>query len=218
MTAQVADSLHHDETRWSIRAEPLRPWLRAHPDVLRSIEQACTSSMNWRGYQASWSIQDDRLMLTALRCAVFDQPDAVDAVLPLHAEWVSGEMALLLLAEHSPASELAAILTLQNGLLISEQHFAVTTRISAAGLHIIAEAPRATGLEGDDTYWGMTKKALPPVNDADHETFAGSPISRIRVGLPRQSEMPLLNDSSDRWQLRDALLKAGIFKSGGNAQ
>jgi hypothetical protein len=49
MTAQAIDTATYLGQTWSVRAEPLRTWLRARHDIGTALGDAASSSANWHG-------------------------------------------------------------------------------------------------------------------------------------------------------------------------
>ena len=58
MTAQFRDTLLYNGRQYSLATEPLRPYLEA-----MDIEFQGTSTANYRGYLATWEINNDKLYL-----------------------------------------------------------------------------------------------------------------------------------------------------------
>ncbi len=69
MTAQITDRITIRNKRYSLYSEPFHEFLKAafkinpRPDWTNLLP---TSSANWRGYQATWSIVDNQLFLTRI--------------------------------------------------------------------------------------------------------------------------------------------------------
>ena len=69
MTAQITDRITIRNKRYSLYSEPFHEFLKAafkinpRPDWTNLLP---TSSANWRGYQASWSIVDNQLYLNRI--------------------------------------------------------------------------------------------------------------------------------------------------------
>src|SRR5512143_823460 len=61
-TAQMGDKLVLDGKDYFIHTNPLEIYLVKHPGLLP--KGGVVSSANWRGYVATWTVKDDRLVLT----------------------------------------------------------------------------------------------------------------------------------------------------------
>jgi hypothetical protein len=69
MTAQIADRIIIGNKRYSLFSEPFHVFLiTAYKDIPRPewIHLLPSSTANWRGYQATWSIVDNQLFLTKI--------------------------------------------------------------------------------------------------------------------------------------------------------
>ena len=75
MTAQMPDLLVYNGSKYALLCNPLWAYFdgchRQHP-------YAATSSMNWRGYVASWKIADDRLYLSDVNGQICTRKHDVD--------------------------------------------------------------------------------------------------------------------------------------------
>lgn len=95
MTAQIPETLHYQGERLALFDEPLRAYFQL-PGV--SSLFVAESTANWRGYEGTWEIRDDRLYLTGLEGRLKDGstgtlatvfPDSPNGVF---ARWYSGEL------------------------------------------------------------------------------------------------------------------------------
>lgn len=96
-TAQVGDRLILDGKEYSIHSNPLRPYLDSHPEV-KIPQGKSICSCNWRGYIATWTIRDHRLLLQDITVDDGDEQvrSVVAALFPgkteVWAEWFTGHI------------------------------------------------------------------------------------------------------------------------------
>lgn len=92
MTAQAPDWLVFRGKRRMLFSNPLEPFLRQLPT---RPEFRLQSTAHWRGYVATWTIEDDRLFLSGLQTQVDREGDpGINLVFPkatgpVPADWVS---------------------------------------------------------------------------------------------------------------------------------
>lgn len=94
MTAQVRDILIYKNEEFQLACEPLKEYLKTEelPFKLVSPHTAC-----WRGYQAKWSIVDDKLYLIEWKGYILDYMQiGMGYLFPdketVFAEWFTGEI------------------------------------------------------------------------------------------------------------------------------
>ena len=191
MTAQVTDEIAYKGSVWDIRAEPLRPWLKAHGDIRRAFERARPHSANWRGYTANWTVESGNVLLTNVTSDAIRRPDALRQRLPIGAAWISGDLPLLDPKEVMSEVATLIVLTVVNGTVQHERRTSVNLYRGGPGLGIDYKGPRLRPIEHDDSYWGLSSGSD---SSFDYDEPSLSP----------------LHDIADRWHLRAALLLAGV--------
>lgn len=93
MTIQIPEKLIFQGQALAMTAAPLTGYLNSQPD---RIGFAVRMSCLWRGYVGTWSIQSQRLFLTALDGTLSDgSPVTLDSIFPgypggVFAHWYSG--------------------------------------------------------------------------------------------------------------------------------
>lgn len=94
-TEQEPDILRWKGKSYDLYTNPLERYLASHPDVWR--DRAMLSTANWRGYVATWTIEDDRLKLTDVNTG--RRPERVNALGKLFpgqevvlADWYTGNL------------------------------------------------------------------------------------------------------------------------------
>ena len=131
MTLQSADTLIYKDTTYYIYAEPLSSYLEKVelPYPLVAPNTAC-----WRGYAASYVVQNDKLFLTGWIGWIRDYMQVgMDYLFPgesfVFAEWFSGQIRLKELGEvigdngYSEIYEGRLMLQFEHGILIKEYEF-----------------------------------------------------------------------------------------------
>jgi hypothetical protein len=131
MTLQSADTLIYKDTTYYIRAEILSSYLEKVelPYPLVAPNTAC-----WRGYAASYVVQNDKLFLTGWRGWIRDfMQVGMEYLFPgesfVFADWFSGEIVLKDLGEvigdngYCEIYEGRLMLQFENGILIREYEF-----------------------------------------------------------------------------------------------
>ena len=83
-TAQMGDKLVLDGKDYFIYTNPLEIYLEKHPGLLP--KSTVVSTANWRGYVASWTVKDDRLLLTDVQIQQAKKTVKKD---DFETEWVS---------------------------------------------------------------------------------------------------------------------------------
>ncbi|MDE2516627.1 MAG: hypothetical protein KGL12_11425 [Rhodospirillales bacterium] len=218
MTFQIEDLAQLSGRACRSLAFPLRPWLRAHPDIGERLAKNCKSSGCWRGYQASWAIEDGALWLTRLRSPAttwlgFSSRYAgfvLDASLHLQAGWGSGDLPLLDVDVRSAAgadrrySARLHLLSVRNGVVEGHASHKVRCAINPLTCWSIKGAPPSLGLAGDDWCWGVCRRRNPwPGNPGD---IGLHPY----IYIPEEWGAPLYEDTQDRWGVAAALRAAGM--------
>lgn len=93
-TAQMPDFLLIDGERVMLHTNPLAEWLEDHPGALPPAK--VDSSGNWRGYVATWEIDQDKLWLRKVEIAVGtryeEEWDGVDETYPFVLQDVIGRI------------------------------------------------------------------------------------------------------------------------------
>lgn len=82
-TAQMGDKLIMNGKNYFIQSNPLEKFLERHPDLLP--EGNVTSTANWRGYIATWTVKGDHLVLTDVQIQMSKKTDQDGS----STEWVS---------------------------------------------------------------------------------------------------------------------------------
>jgi hypothetical protein len=195
VTAQIEDRVSFDGQEWGVRAEPLLPWLRAHLDVMAAFSAVGLCSPCWRGYVASWTVEDGKFWLSDIKSEAIASPESLRARLPLLAGWVSGKLTLL--GGHRTSA--AALITINAGNVTGDRRFAVRVHHSAGGLGIEG-IPEFGGLAGDDSFWGVIS--------AERRPWPGGDADATRSGWGPKK--PLFDDSADRWGLASILTAGGV--------
>jgi hypothetical protein len=220
MTGQFSDTMVHGRHSWSVQAEPLRPWLRAHPDINREFRLSRRITANLRGYTATWGIDRGAVLLVGLRARVLKCPAILGTELPLFASWISGDLALLrdeppkggkskkrlpgdVTIREKPGT--LAILSIDAGRVVGERRCPVRVQSHIGGLIITYDGPEFAGIAGDDSFWGIS---------CGLRSWTGEVTSmgRGELRLPNwdRSNKRLFDDGADRWGLRAMLLRAGL--------
>lgn len=70
-TAQVPDKLIYKGQEYSLFSNPLEPFFEEHPD----LRPTCTSTALWRGYVATFEIQDNQLVVKDVVIPDYDKGD-----------------------------------------------------------------------------------------------------------------------------------------------
>jgi hypothetical protein len=128
MTAQCADILLYRDEKYYIYAEPLANYLKrnALPYPLVAPNTAC-----WRGYTATYVVQNDKLFLTEWNGYIQDYiPVGIDYLFPgetfMFADWFTGAIAigdlgrLIVFDGQFSIHEGELLLQFENGVLIKE--------------------------------------------------------------------------------------------------
>lgn len=134
-TAQEPDLLVYRSDTLLLQANPLEQWLSQQP--ARPAEfSGSGSTACWRGYQATWQLENDQLYLVRLapgcqaRAADLRRWFAPDAGGRVAATWVTGRLVVamgkLLHYEHAGYASIYEqdwVLTIQQGRLVQQQTF-----------------------------------------------------------------------------------------------
>jgi hypothetical protein len=194
VTAQVPDRCSYDGHEWSVLAAPLRPWLRNHPDIEAAFRRGSVNSSNWTGYTADWVVRDGNLYLAGVWSNAISRSEALMGGLPLLAGWVTGELGLLIYGherEHQEgATATVAGLRFEAGHLMGARVFPVVVEHSIGGPILKQAAPAITGIDGDDTFWGL---------QSDKPWFGGR-------GLQSQPALEQIADHRTLYRLLSAAL------------
>ena len=98
MTAQAPEKLLYKGEELTLCSEPLGPFLEFSGSTVK-FDARCTAL--WRGYIGTWSIENDRLYLVALKGSVITDDEmsevGLDALFPdypdgVFAHWFTGEL------------------------------------------------------------------------------------------------------------------------------
>ena len=96
MTAQVPDSIRYQGQEYPLLANPLEQYWKDAGQRPRFIPP---STANWRGYVATWTLEDNILYLTALSGRVEQGEVTLDTLFPdnngrVEASWFNGALRL----------------------------------------------------------------------------------------------------------------------------
>ena len=98
MTAQAPEHLLYKGEELTLCSEPLGPFLEFSGSTVK-FDARCTAL--WRGYVGTWSIENDRLYLVAIKGSVITDDEmsevGLDALFPdypdgVFAHWFTGEL------------------------------------------------------------------------------------------------------------------------------
>jgi hypothetical protein len=111
MTIQVKEQVHWRSQRWALLAQPLQTWpmYEQWHASLAPLGSTC-----WRRYVGTWAIEDERLVLVALRAnRASGEPVAVQDLFPREsgkgwANWFSGTARCVALDAPSEGLDAAA--------------------------------------------------------------------------------------------------------------
>ncbi|MBB5863844.1 hypothetical protein [Xanthomonas sp. 3058] len=136
-TEQIPDRIQIDGQEAALLAEPLSSVLDDQATWQRFVAHAQEAlgncSANWRGYQASWRVENAQLLLDRVVIGACDDAPPVLPIdvlfpgkrAPLAADWIDGEL-LIALPTATPASATAAsasylLLHLRHGRVLSRE-------------------------------------------------------------------------------------------------